>query len=112
MKRIALLSTSLGVVLAWMAGGLPAEAAPQTWVSALGSGTTCTRSAPCFHFQVAHDATDPGGVIHCLDSTLSGNLTISKSITIDCTGTNGIMSGAGPLGPVTVRAGGGGVVLR
>ena len=39
-----------------------------SWVSSTGSGTTCTRAAPCSNFSTAHDATNAGGVISVLDS--------------------------------------------
>jgi hypothetical protein len=55
-------------------------------VSATGGGTACTRAAPCATFQAAHDATDPNGEINCFDSGIFGTVDVTKSITIDCTG--------------------------
>ena len=54
-----------------------------------GGGVACSRTAPCASFQVAHNATDPGGIIKCVDAGSFSIATITKSITIDCTGTNG-----------------------
>ena len=73
----------------------PAEAQLSiTWVSETGPfGASCSRSQPCFDFQAAHDQTLDGGEIRCIDSGPFGGifglvqLTITKSITIDCTGT-------------------------
>ena len=67
----------------------PALAIPETWVASNGGGVACTRAAPCADFQTAHFATDPGGIIKCVDAGNFGAVGITKSITIDCTGTNG-----------------------
>jgi hypothetical protein len=68
----------------------PAHAIPRTFVASTGAGSACTRAAPCATFQAAHDATDAGGEINCLDGgTFGSEIVISKSITIDCTGTLG-----------------------
>lgn len=83
-KKIVLLAclTTFAAVL-----GAPAHAIPRTFVSSTGSGSTCTRAAPCATFQAAHTATDTGGEINCIDAGNFGGLSITKSITIDCTGT-------------------------
>jgi len=76
-----------------------AHAAPRTWVASFGSGTTCSRTAPCADLPTAYNATDAGGEINCLDAggdiTLGSITTVQKSITIDCAGTAspGKMSG-------------------
>ena len=67
----------------------PALAIPETWVASNGGGVACTSAAPCANFQTAHLATDPGGIIKCVDAGNFGTVGITKSITIDCTGTNG-----------------------
>jgi hypothetical protein len=85
MKTIALPSM-LGLFFAL---STPALAIPETWVASNGSGVACTRAAPCATFQAAHNATDAGGVIKCADAGSYGPVTINRSITIDCTGTNG-----------------------
>jgi hypothetical protein len=73
----------------------------RSWVSGTGSGTDCSRTAPCATFQIAHDATTAGGEINCVDAgdftaifstplvITSTPLVITKSITIDCGGTLG-----------------------
>jgi hypothetical protein len=66
---------------------MPAHAIPRTFVSGTGGGAACTRAAPCATFQAAHDATDPGGEVNCVDAGEYGELNTTKSITIDCTGT-------------------------
>ena len=89
----------------------PALAIPETWVASNGGGAACTRAAPCLTFAAAHTATDPGGTIKCADAANFGVLTITKSITIDCTGTNGgIVATAGNA--IVVNAANVVVVLR
>jgi len=87
MRTTALLSGGLAAMLvAWLPDA--AQALDNvTFVSSTGSGTQCTRAAPCATFQVAHDQTFPGGEIKCLDSGPYFGASISKSITIDCDGT-------------------------
>src|SRR5262245_24908093 len=107
MKTIALPSM-LGLFLAL---STPAQAIPETWVASNGSGSSCTRAAPCGSFQIAHDVTDPEGIIKCVDAGNFGPVTILKSITIDCTGTNGGIA-TGPNGIIVNNASFGGVTLR
>ena len=81
------LPAALGILLVCLAA--PADAIPRTFVSGTGGGVICTRAAPCADLQSAHDVTDSGGEVTCLDG---GNfagasiVTINKSITIDCGG--------------------------
>src|SRR4051794_21144274 len=59
----------------------------QTWVTSGGDDTqTCDRPTPCATFATAHSKTIAGGKIGCLTSGQFGPLTITKDITIDCTG--------------------------
>jgi hypothetical protein len=115
MKQIALLSASLGVMFVYMSPAMPAHA--QFWVASNGSGTACTRAAPCNSFQAAHDAAPAEAMVKCLDSFDAvsgggnGNLVINRSITIDCTGTNSSMW-AGNLPAVSFSTGGNVVTLR
>ena len=69
----------------------PAAAqATRTWVSGVGDDVNpCSRTAPCKTFAGAISKTAPGGEINCLDPAGFGAVTITKSITIDCTGTLG-----------------------
>jgi hypothetical protein len=86
--------------------------ATRTWVSGVGDDVNpCSRTAPCKTFAGAISKTAPGGEINCLDPAGFGAVTLTKSITIDCTGTLGgilassttgvILNGAGII--VTLR---------
>jgi len=64
----------------------------RSWVSRFGLDTSaCTDVAPCRTFGGALAKTNAGGTINCLDAGEFGGggsgFTITKSITIDCTGT-------------------------
>src|ERR1700750_896995 len=88
MTAIAWARTGIAIIVAaaWTA---PAQAIPRSFVSAAGGGAACTRALPCATFQAAHDATDANGEIDCIDAGQFGGVVITKSITIDCTGTIG-----------------------
>jgi hypothetical protein len=93
---LAAIGFALPIVIAF-----PAQAfSDRTWVS--GSGTNsgaCTRAAPCATFQFAHDQTNPGGEINCVDAGSYGTLFIGKAITISCeAGTAGILETIGGNG--------------
>jgi hypothetical protein len=116
MRKIALLSAGVGAMLAAMLPAIPAHA--QFWVASNGNdAAACQQNSPCASFQRAHDAAFPGAVIKCLDSldTATGgkisNVIISKSITIDCTGTNSTIWG-GNAPAVSFSTGGNVVTLR
>jgi len=75
--------------LAFQASPAMAQAT-RTWVSGVGDDVNpCSRTAPCKTFAGAISKTAAGGEIDCLDPGGFGTLTITKSITIDCTGTFG-----------------------
>jgi hypothetical protein len=64
--------------------------ATRTWVSGTGDDANpCTRTAPCKTFAGAISKTAPSGEIDCLDPGGFGAVTITKSITIDCSATLG-----------------------
>jgi len=75
--------------------------APRTWVSGVGDDVNpCSRTAPCKTFAGAISKTAVNGEINCLDPGGFGQVTVTKSITIDCheifagilsAGTNGIV---------------------
>lgn len=75
--------------------------ATRTWVSGVGDDVNpCSRTAPCKTFAGAISKTAVNGEINCLDPGGFGAVTITKSITIDCStdfgsilsaGTNGII---------------------
>lgn len=79
------------IVAGTMLYAAPAAAqATRTWVSGVGDDANpCSRTAPCKTFAGAISKTATGGEIDCLDPGGFGTLTITKSITIDCTGTLG-----------------------
>jgi hypothetical protein len=78
----------------------PASAqATRTWVSGVGDDVNpCSRTAPCKTFAGAISKTAVGGEIDCLDPGGFGTLAITKSITIDCSGTFGSTLASGTIG--------------
>jgi hypothetical protein len=73
--------------------------ATRTWVSGVGDDANpCSRTAPCKTFAGAISRTLAGGEINCLDPGGFGAVTITKSITIDCTGTFGSVLNSGTNG--------------
>ena len=87
--------------------------ASRTWVSGVGDDVNpCSRTAPCKTFAGAISKTAACGEIDALDPAGFGAVTITKSITIDGTGTfasilaslvNGIIINAGVNDVVTIR---------
>src|SRR5262245_40763635 len=64
--------------------------ASRTWVSGVGDDANpCSRTAPCKTFAGAISKTAANGEINCLDPGGFGTLMITKSISIDCSGTLG-----------------------
>ncbi|MBK8809324.1 MAG: right-handed parallel beta-helix repeat-containing protein [Acidobacteria bacterium] len=88
---------AIGVLFA----GIADAQATRTWVSGVGDDVNpCSRTAPCKTFAGAISKTATNGEINCLDPGGFGAVTITKSITIDCStdfgsilssGTNGIV---------------------
>lgn len=114
--RRAALSTmgALGFVMAMGVTAAPAQAqATRTWVSGVGDDANpCSRTAPCRTFQGTISKTAAGGEINCIDGGGFGAVTITKSITISCTGveagvlvagTNGVIVNAGVNDRVVLR---------
>jgi len=80
------------IVGSTMLSALPASAqATRTWVSqATGDDVfPCSRTQPCRTFSGAMAKTAINGEINCIDAGGYGAVTITKSVTIDCTGTYG-----------------------
>jgi hypothetical protein len=74
----------------WLTAGSAYALNNHSWVSSTGSGTACTRTAPCGDFSTAQDATAAGGVISVLDQFDElFILLITKSITIRAEGVDG-----------------------
>jgi hypothetical protein len=113
MKLIVKLSALFAFAVAAFAFAAPADAqATRTWVSGVGDDVNpCSRTAPCKTFAGAMSKTAPGGEINCLDPGGFGAVTITKSITIDCTGTFGSILASGTTG-VLINTAGVNVVLR
>lgn len=83
-----------------------AHALPRTFVSAGGSDANpCTASLPCASFQTAHNSTNSGGDLSCLDAGDFGPVNINRSITIDCAGALGALTG-------TITVNGANIVVR
>src|SRR5262245_14946929 len=89
MKRQAIFAIFTAAMMGLYAA--PAQAqATRTWVSGVGDDVNpCSRTAPCKTFAGAISKTAAGGEISCLDPGGYGAVTITKSMTIDCIGTNG-----------------------
>src|SRR5579864_7316461 len=80
--------------------------ASRTWVSGTGDDAQpCSRTAPCKTFAGAISKTAPGGEIDCLDPAGFGAVTITKSLTIDCSGTFGSILVSGTSGVIVSGAG-------
>jgi hypothetical protein len=92
-----LIVTGFGAAALWAS---PAAAqATRTWVSGVGDDVNpCSRTAPCKTFAGAISKTAAGGEINCIDPGGFGAVTITKSITIDCTGTMGAVLNSGTNG--------------
>ena len=96
-----------GIAVALILLVAPANAqATRTFVSATGDDVNpCSRTAPCKTFAGALSKTFINGEIDCLDLGGYGTISITKSITIDCTGTFGsILRAARPASSSTFRS--------
>jgi Right handed beta helix region len=102
MQSTAKLSAVVATALALFALSAPAHAqATRTFVSGVGNDADpCSRTAPCKTFAGAISKTFINGEIDCLDPGGFGAVTITKSITIDCTGTFGSILASGTNGIV------------
>jgi hypothetical protein len=90
MRRIALFAIFFGLSVPLLISTPSYAQAPRTWVSGVGDDVNpCSRTAPCKTFAGAISKTAIDGEINCLDPAGFGAVTITKSITIDCTGTFG-----------------------
>jgi hypothetical protein len=112
MKRHIL--TSFPVVLLILGVASIAQAqATRTWVSGVGDDANpCSRTAPCKTYAGAISKTAAGGIISTLDPGGFGAVTITKSITIEGTGTLGHILNALVNGVIINAAAGDVVVLR
>jgi hypothetical protein len=96
-----------GAVFVAVMGIMPANAqATRTWVSGVGDDVNpCSRTAPCKTFAGAISKTATGGTINCIDPGGFGGVTITKSITLDCTGTLGSILASGTNAVIVNGAG-------
>ena len=92
----------------------PAHAqASRTWISGVGDDVNpCSRTAPCKTFAGAISKTLAGGEIDCLDPGGFGAVTITKAITLDCSGTLGSVLVSGTNGIVVQAGASDKVILR
>ena len=96
MKKVSLI-----FILTMAIAALANAQATRTWVSGVGDDVNpCSRTAPCKTFAGAISKTASPGIINCLDPGGFGAVTITKSITIDCTGTLGSVLSSGVQGIV------------
>jgi hypothetical protein len=102
MRKNTLSALILGSAAAILLSAVPASAqATRTFVSGVGNDLDpCSRTAPCKTFAGAFSKTFINGEIDCLDPGGYGALTVTKSITIDCTGTFGSILASGTTGIV------------
>lgn len=110
--KLALIAALSVVALSLLAASASAQAT-RTWVSGVGDDANpCSRTAPCKTFAGAISKTAVGGEIDALDPGGFGNVTITKSITIDGNGfgsilntskINGLIVNPGVDGDVVVR---------
>src|SRR5437773_12356988 len=114
MKSIRLAINVLAVCVACLICSSLAQAqATRTWVSGVGDDANpCSRTAPCKTFAGAISKTAACGEIDALDPGGFGAVTITKSITIDGTGTlagilasgtNGVIINALDTDVITLR---------
>ena len=113
-SKIGTLSAA-AIAFSAMLAATPAHAqATRTWVDGLGDDANpCSRTAPCKTFAGAISKTAAGGEINCAANDGGfGAVTITKAITISCTGleagvlvtgTNGIVVNAGANDVVILR---------
>ena len=110
MRKSPLSALILGTVVVLTLSAVPASAqATRTFISGVGNDADpCSRTAPCRTFAGAIVKTFINGEINCLDPGGYGTVNITKSITIDCTGTFGSDLSSGTTGiivniPVSVN---------
>jgi len=113
MRRLTFLTLAIGFFLPFLALAPAHAQASRTWVSGVGDDVNpCSRTAPCKTFAGAISKTAAFGEINCLDPAGYGAVTITKSITLNCSstigsvlvaGTNGIVINAAATDKVTLR---------
>lgn len=113
MRRLVFLAIVIGLFLPFLASAPAHAQASRTWVSGVGDDANpCSRTAPCKTFAGAISKTAAFGEINCLDPGGYGAVTITKSITLNCSSTIGSVLVAGTNGIVISAAATDKVVLR
>lgn len=108
MKKVSLI-----FLFTMAVAGIANAQATRTWVSGVGDDVNpCSRTAPCKTFAGAISKTAAGGIINCLDPGGFGAVTITKALTIDCTGTLGSALSSGVQGIIVNAPTNASVVLR
>lgn len=78
-----------------------------------GAGFNCSDHLnACTTITSALTNTNPGGVIYCLNGVLDGPISITKSITIDCSNTNSSIVSTSATAAITINGAGIVVTLR
>jgi hypothetical protein len=99
-----LLLPALGVALVPLVASPAHAQATRTWVSGVGDDVNpCSRTAPCKTFAGAIAKTAEGGTINVIDPGGFGQVTITKSITIDGTGVEASLLNSG-ASAITINA--------
>jgi hypothetical protein len=82
------IAVAIGLVPLFVSPAPTHAQATRTWVSGVGDDANpCSRTSPCKTFAGAISKTAPGGEIDALDPGGFGAVTITKSITLDGSGT-------------------------
>ena len=96
MRRITLSVLITGFVVPIIAVAPASAQATRTWVSGVGDDANpCSRTAPCKTFAGAISKTAVNGEINCIDPGGFGAVTLTKSVTIDCSGIGASILGSG-----------------
>jgi len=116
MRTFALPAAIAGTMLAAFFAAPAHAQATRTWVASGPAGgndaNPCSRTAPCKTFAGALPKTLAGGMINCVDPDGYGSVTLTVSMTIDCTGTYGSILATSGTNGVTVSGSGIVVILR
>jgi hypothetical protein len=97
--------TLLSVAIILGAASMAEAQATRTWVSGVGDDANpCSRTAPCKTFAGAISKTAAGGYINAIDPGGFGQVTITKSITIDGQGTHAGVLVAGGTNGIVINA--------
>jgi hypothetical protein len=104
--------TGAAALLAVLVLAATAGASSRTWVSGTGDDANpCSRTTPCKTLAGTLAKTDAGGIINTIDASAAGVVTITKSVTIDLSGTYSGVLNTGTNG-IIVNSPTANVVLR